>query len=177
MSIDYGRGMTNIDHDTGIRYGVIPSCDCGEWFFETMESDGVDVDYRDWRDDLIEQVQSALHGVLSDYLSKGDIDGEEILDSLQIEYPGNTGDCTRYEYDADGIHLQVHGDGDVFVLKSPCFALCTFCSPCAPGAGYLKSEGSVKAYCLPADWFDGSKVPHDIYSVETGELIAKKSAE
>ena len=62
-------------------------------------------------------------------------------------------------------------DNDVFILKSPFFTLCEYCSPCAPGAGYLTIEGDVKAYCLGHEWFEDNKAPYAVYSVETGEIV------
>lgn len=36
--IDYGRGQTNIDHATGMRYGVLPAHDVGERWYEASEA-------------------------------------------------------------------------------------------------------------------------------------------
>lgn len=92
------------------------------------------------------------------------------------------GDCTRYSYeDKDGTKLQVAGDGDIFVLKSPYFTYAQFCSPCAPGACYLRSPldspvEANKCYCMGLDWFDDDNpCPYPVYSVETGELINPES--
>lgn len=37
--IDYGFGSTNVDHENGIRYGVIPANDLSCWAFEAFEAD------------------------------------------------------------------------------------------------------------------------------------------
>jgi hypothetical protein len=37
--IDYGMNKTNIDHTTGIRYGVINIGDLNEWAYESFEAD------------------------------------------------------------------------------------------------------------------------------------------
>ena len=37
--IDYGRGQTNIDHESGIRYGVIPAGDVCQAWSDASESD------------------------------------------------------------------------------------------------------------------------------------------
>ncbi len=37
--IDYGMGTTNIDRETGIRYGVIPMHDLSEWAHEDFAAD------------------------------------------------------------------------------------------------------------------------------------------
>jgi hypothetical protein len=64
-------------------------------------------------------------------------------------------------------------DGDIFITKSPFYTLCQFCSPCAPGAGYLMNpcEDGIKAYCFGHDWFEDGKAPYPVYSVETNALI------
>ncbi len=100
----------------------------------------------------------------------------EVEQTFCDQYEG-TGDCTRYSYESDGYKLQVAGDGEIFVIASPFFTYAQLCSPCAPGACYLKSplEGpseANKCYCLGADWFDSdSPCPYPIYSVATGEQI------
>lgn len=65
--------------------------------------------------------------------------------------------------------------GDIFIERSPYYTLCQYCSPCAPGAGYIMNQNKqgIKAYCFGPDFFYG-EIPIDIYSVETGKLIAKK---
>ena len=71
-------------------------------------------------------------------------------------------------------------DGDIFILESPYYTLCDFCSPCAPGAGYLTSEGSVKAYCFGHDWFydhpEHPKVaPYTVYRVSDDSIVEPES--
>lgn len=121
--IDYGMGLTNIDRETGIRYGVIPSGDLGEFWHE---------------------------------------DGEQPI-----------GYTMEGEYTA----TQSGGDSDVFVLKSPYYTRAEFCSPCAPGAAYLRSPTTngdgPRAYCLHADCFDrhGEGCPYPIWEVATNRCV------
>lgn len=63
--------------------------------------------------------------------------------------------------------------GDIFITKSPFYTNAQFCSPCAPGAGYLMSPcaDGPKTYCFGHDWYDNGKAPYPVYSVETGKLI------
>jgi hypothetical protein len=69
------------------------------------------------------------------------------------------------------VWLEAGSDGDIFITKSPYYTVCGFCSPCAPGAGYLtdKSEDCA-AFCFGPDWFDGP-VPYLIYRVSDGMLV------
>jgi hypothetical protein len=155
--IDYGMGKVNIDESTGIRYGVISASSLPDWFWETVESAGTDLDYEEAVETLRSEVKSAIRSALSDYSVTADYDAlaQSVLDSIDVDYE-NTGDSTRYFYRSEDGTLEFNttSDGLIFVTKSPVYALCSFCSPCAPGAGDLESAGNVKTYCLPADWFD-----------------------
>jgi len=66
--------------------------------------------------------------------------------------------------------------GDIFITKSPYYTWCQYCSPCAPGAGYLVNwteEGvGAKAYCFDHDWFDSGKAPYPVYRVSDGSFVA-----
>ena len=84
---------------------------------------------------------------------------------------------------------QGHDDSDVFILKSPYYTRAQFCSPCAPGAAYLRNpcEDGPKAYCFAPDWFrpwkddqvtgeyDGERTscPYPVWRVEDDELVFK----
>jgi hypothetical protein len=75
----------------------------------------------------------------------------------------------------DGEYLaeQSSDDPDIFITKSPYYTTCQFCSPCAPGAGYIMNtiEGGIKTYCFGHDWFESGKAPYPVYSVKTNKLI------
>jgi hypothetical protein len=81
-------------------------------------------------------------------------------------------DPSYYSFEHDGYKaFQSYDDPDIFIEKSPYYTFCDFCSPCAPGAGYLTTEGNVKTYCFGHDWFFNSKAPYRVFSVETKEEI------
>ena len=78
--------------------------------------------------------------------------------------------------DDDGYVAEQSGDDtDIFIVKSPYFTYAKFCSPCAPGAGDLRSKATekdgVKIYCFGHDFFEEGKAPYPVYSVETGKLV------
>ena len=181
MGIDYGMGLTNIDQATGIRFGVIPQNDLMPEAVSDIEDGGDDIDFEEHKRSLKASLESAIEAVLAEYnherSNSSEDMAEDIVDSMEW-WDGyeSGGDCTRYEYDADGYKLQTTSDGDVFVKKSLYFTYAPFCSPCAPGAGYLRDgstdEADPKTYCLAADWFsDESPCPYPVYLVETGELV------
>lgn len=167
--IDYGMGSTNVDTETGIRYGVIHANDLASHFWEIVESDGTDLDYEEAMDDIVQELESAIRSALSDYSVNCDFRevAQGVMDSIDVEYESPC-DYTRYYYKDDdkGLILQVASDGDIFVIKSPYYTLCSFCSPCAPGAGSLGSDGSVKTYCLGPEWFDEDRpMPYECHEL------------
>ncbi len=181
MGIDYGMGQTNIDIDTGIRFGVINQNKLDPWGLEDVYQNGEDLDFSDFKEQLKSDLESAIERVLDEYNmercndSKGIAD--DIIDGLQFDnYEGN-GDNPRYLYECDGYKIETCSDGDWFILKSPYYTRCDFCSPCAPGAGYLTSEGDVKTYCLGPEWFEDDKPPYNVFSVADDCLLFSKGSE
>lgn len=171
--IDYGRGQTNIDTDTGIRYGVISSNSLASHAWNEITSDGTDLDYDDAIDNLKSELSAAIKSVLTDYSCSFDSEGiaESIIDDLDLNIE-STGNCTRYQYSQNGLTFNVCSDGDIFVTESPFYALCSFCSPCAPGAGHLATEGSIRTYCLGPDWFDSDHpMPYQCFSVADNSRV------
>lgn len=135
--IDYGFGKTNVDLETGIRYGVIPNHRLA------------------WIEDF-----EPFYGT-----------EEELSEVSEEEFEFFDPVCWILE--AAEYQAQM-GDVDTFIFKSPYYTLAQFCSPCAPGAGYIlnhTSEG-VKAYCFGHDFFAEGVAPYPVYSVETGKLVS-----
>jgi len=182
MGIDYGLGKTNVDTETGIRFGVVPTNDLAGWARETLMNDGDDVDFDAHKKQLKSELESAIQRVLKEYgyhrQNDADALAEAIVDDFEWDGYEGTGDCTRYHYEKDGYKLETCSDGDMFVLKSPFYTNAPFCSPCAPGAEYLRDrgeEGDCKAYCMGHDWFENGVAPYPVYDVTTGELVPAKS--
>jgi hypothetical protein len=173
--IDYGCGRTNIDTETSIRYGVISSHALASHAWDTITNDGTDLDYLDAIDSLTDELSRAIKSVLENYATNYDEKGlaTAIVENLEFDLE-STGDCTRYSYESNGLAFNVCSDGDIFVTKSPFYTLSAFCSPCAPGAGYLGSDGDVKTYCLPPEWFDsGGPMPYKCFKVADGTEAAE----
>lgn len=186
--IDYGMGKVNIDKENGIRYGVISSNDVMPEFWndesepdygaphcpkcgnecETLETktqqteNGVSVETESAPDDY--ETES---GEFPEYVCH---DCEYVFGSESAFGDSPIGfTLDNGEYKA----VQNGDDSDIFIIKSPYYTLCQFCSPCAPGAGYIMNtvENGVKSYCFGHDCFEDNKAPYPVYSVETGELI------
>jgi len=156
MSIDYGNGKTNIDPETGIRFGVISQN-------EILQA---------WADSS-EPVYTYLCPHCSSYLGENpDLDGT--CENCKQEYSssdfeGQEPDC--FVLDDGEYKAQSDSYGDIFITKSPYYTLCDFCSPCAPGAGYLTTPGIIKAYCFHHDFWDNTIARYAVFSVETGNVI------
>lgn len=170
--IDYGMGNTNIDKETGIRYGVIHQhevlqawCDssesdygpptCGECGGSAVQSIDFEDEDPDW------------------YNCRADFHCEDCERSFFSEDAYGDEPLGHYLNDGEYKATQNHDDGDIFVLSSPYYTLCSYCSPCAPGAGYLMDfcEDGIKAYCFGHDWFEGGKAPYPVYSVATNKEV------
>ena len=164
-SIDYGRGVTNINLKTGIRYGVISMNSISGY---------------------------ALDDLVYDYpFSCPNCGNEDLAKSKSTKYDYYCHNCRTwhmeedccgeesigFHYDEDGYKLVDCLDNDIMVIESPFYTFTDFCSPCVPGAGNLNcfDIDGVKTYCLGLDWFDSGdedrKCPYPVYSVETGILI------
>jgi hypothetical protein len=175
--IDYGLGRTNIDTKSGIRFGVLPFHDvCQAW------CDSSEGNYGEPNECTCNECKevfflSTANAANDNPIQWGDtVTCPECGEQMEVELP----DCSEpicHEYEADGYKCsQGQDDCDIFILESPYFTYAQFCSPCAPGACYLRSpldqpNENNKCFCLGHDWFDDGKAPYDVYSVETGMLV------
>ena len=212
--IDYGLGQTNIDKDTGIRYGVIPVhdvtqawCDSSEGYYgdptcpecgskveelvgnrdyvcpdcvrkavNNLERDAivamlmdVSIECRDEEDD------DCLHEALHANIMDGTIDSDDVgVKSLWSDDVWGDEPLSHFLDDGEYKAEQCGDDVDIFIFKSPYYTRAQFCSPCAPGAGYLRSpcENGPKTYCFGPDWFDDYRpCPYPVYRVDNDECI------
>lgn len=132
--IDYSMGMANVNHETGIHYGVIHQGEVIEAWADSSEPVYPDCDCEDF---------------------------------CECE-------AQAFEYDKGGYKVFQSGDDcDIFITESPYYTTCQFCSPCAPGAGYIMNtvKDGVKAYCFGHDWFENGKAPYPVYDVKTGKRV------
>jgi len=153
IGIDYGRGLSNIDKETGIRYGVISSHKVGQGWYEESEPIyyyNCPICGNEWGYECLEVCPSCRNEIDPDEFDMMEVSGFEYVDAQYEIYQGQD-------------------DTDLFIIKSPYYTECMFCSPCAPGAGDITNqvEGGVKAYCLGKDWFySPTEVPYKIFNVK-----------
>ncbi len=167
---DYGMGQTNIDKKTGIRYGVISMhevtqawCDSseGQYGDPTCGSCGNELTEADDTNDI--EVEEEYYCETCETWCNGD----DAYGDEPISFTVDDG-----EYKAE----QSRDDSDIFIIASPYYTRAQFCSPCAPGAGYIMNpcDDGEKTYCFGHDWFDDGKAPYPVYSVDDDTLVEPK---
>ena len=179
QGIDYGLGQTNIDNETGIRFGVIPSHTVGGYWYDESEAEYGKPFCPDCFDEVDETADFSVNGEPVIDCDGNDVEDEYYCLRCEKGVDGNNPDIypespLAFYYTQDGYKcFQGADDPDIFIEKSPYFTYAQFCSPCAPGAVYLENhmEGGVKGYCFGHDWFENGQAPYPVYSVETGELV------
>ena len=158
--IDYGMGQSNRDHKTGIHYGVIHSGHVGQAWYDESE------------DVYVYHCPHCGNGPL-----KRGVDAKRCPDCRKSIDPDRDWDDLEpaaWTYDQHGYRAEQGGDDcDIYVTLSPYYTLCSYCSPCAPGAGYLEgqNENGIKAYCLGHDWFEDGRAPYRVFDVKTGKEV------
>jgi ribosomal protein L37AE/L43A len=178
--IDYSTGIENRDTETGIHYGVINSREvCQSW------ADSSEADYGD------PHCPKCGNGASDSHEPECDSDGYECsgcgdyqCDNCRYLFDGDEafGDMPqRFTLD-DGEYVatQSGDDRDIFVIRSPYYTHAQFCSPCAPGAGYLMNPciDGPKTYCFGPDWFDSDNpCPYPVYSVADDSLVYQPAAD
>lgn len=148
MGIDYGRGIANIDHATGIRYGCVVAHRVG-YLYDEAEPEYPDLECE------------CGHDFGQDYS-----DGDECPEC------GATVDLTFWEpiswnVDSDDIKGYFDDTGDFIILWSKWKVRDNFASPCFPGGVYI-DEGTgddAWAYCPPPDCFEDDDRPDGIVEV------------
>ncbi len=151
--IDYGMGKTNIDKQNGIRFGAINQHELGASWYEGAEADYGKPTCPKCGNEAIEldgRVTQIENGVLVESVIPENMETWEYAEHECSDYA-----CVHCEYvfgsesafgdeplaffiDNEEYKIFQSGDDtDLFIEKSPFFTYAQFCSPCAPGAGYL----------------------------------------
>lgn len=186
--IDYGLGQTNIDKETGIRFGVISQHTVGAAWYEGAEPDYGTPQCPKCNESVVESNTVNTNPEEDDFPKYHDrgckdyvcTNCKHYLDSSNVFPEEPHGWFVK-----DGEYEAVSGfdNTEIFITKSPYFTYASFCSPCAPGAGNLNSAADpdeneeeirnhgVKTYALDRFWFEGGKAPYPVFDVETGERV------
>ena len=148
MAIDYGRGLTNIDPKTKIRYGIISInavmqawCDSSEPYYPCDDCHEGGAKREDCEEDC---------GPSSWYIDDGEYQADTCFDGTEIM-------ITKSPYFTPGI-------------------FCSPCAPGAINLDEACHERHIGhcddiAYCFGHDWFEDGKAPYRVFSVETGKEV------
>ena len=160
--IDYGRGVTNIDIGTGIRFGVISQ--------HSLSADALDNLDSVWPDASCPLCGTAVvEGTGTPWqCPKKECNGSFDHNQVFSEEP------IGLYYDRAGYQITNCLDSDLMVVCSPYYTLAAFCSPCVPGAGNLDQPctDGVRTYCLGPEWFEDDKAPYPVWRVSNNQKIA-----
>lgn len=191
--IDYaGFTQVNRDKTTGIRYGIIPANDVGQAWYDAGEPDYGDPHCPECGNEAKRgksKSKKSGNGVMvwsehpkyrANYKRLRDRGcGDYACDDCKILFDGEDafgGEPCGITFNEDGYSLNEDSSGDLWVFKSPYFTYAQFCSPCAPGACYLRNPldepcESNKCFCLHHDWYENGVAPYPVCSMATGRLI------
>jgi DNA-directed RNA polymerase subunit RPC12/RpoP len=179
--IDYGLGTTNLNAETGIRYGVISQHSINPDCLEDFEDEygdphcpkcGSEVPALTAENDVDEELPQ-YSGGCADYIC---VACGHTLDSQDVFPEERIG----FSYRKDGYKMSECLDSDIFVYASPFYTWAQLCSPCVPGAGNLDNPmesgaGGAKTYCLGHDWFEDG-APYAVFDVKTDKQVFKEVA-
>jgi len=136
MGIDYGRGQTNIDHKTKIRYGVISMhdvfqawCDESELYYPCDSCD-VPEEEREFGCDMCEP--SSFYYEDDEYYAESCLDSDIMIIKSPFYTRGN---------------------------------FCSPCVPGAIDLNSTGMDGDDIAYCFGHDWFEDGKAPYRVFKV------------
>jgi len=169
QGINYDRSnQYNIDKTTNIRYGVIHQndvpfwCELSEPFYHKTEAEKE-----------LEKIES-LEDITEEQELRSKILREQIEEENQFIEPSS------FIIDNSDYQAECVDNVDIFIMKSRFYTYAKFCSPCAPGACYLKDYTPVdevtrdmdKCYCFGLEMFDDTfPCPYPIWEIATDKLI------
>lgn len=163
--IDYGLGQTNVDRETGIRYGVISQHTIGQaWYDDAV------AEYGDPHCPKCGDLAIVIPSHFEQLPNGGGVAVHQDIPEQYAEYETERGSCgdyacekceylfdgdhafpeepIGYSYESDGYKLTDCLDSDIMILKSEFFTYAQYCSPCVPGAGNLDHELVPEAYAV-----------------------------
>lgn len=153
---------SNINAETGVRYGVISAANIDPEIIDMIEVNGDNLSAHAALEQIRIDVNEACN---AGTVTEEDFDSE--VDRRMSEWhEGAEEEIYRFvEYGDDGlIDVEIHtgwlgGAQHLFVIRSPFMCFAAQCSPCVPNAGDLDTrrdddsqEGTVVCYDVPPDW-------------------------
>jgi hypothetical protein len=165
VGIDYSLGMANRDKSNGIHYGVISQNEVLQAWADSSEA------YYGEPEEAA--CPECKHIVRVKGKEWGDPMKCEFCDSdFDLELP-DFADPVSHFIDDEEISAECGESGDIFITKSLYYTRAQFCSPCAPGAGYLMNPcpDGPKTYCFGHDWFEDQQAPYPVFRVSDDSIV------
>jgi len=193
--IDYSLGKSNFDPDNGIHFGCISQNEVLQAWCDSSEPEYIYCcPYCDHEhaESFIQRLGNEVqYSFCRNSKCKHKLTSEDFQEIEPIGFNIDDGEYKAFSDDT----------GDIMIIKSPYYTYAQYCSPCAPGAGYLmnwfkpdyplnkaskedipyswgieynrqaEAAGFPKVYCFGHEWFDNGTAPYPVFSVETGELV------
>ena len=150
---------TNINPDTGVRYGVISTRNIDQDVLDTILQNGTDLSYAEAEEEIRRDVEADVRAGKGILLDDVDMEVQSRMEHYQCEEP-----VVRYVLtdDAGQPTLEVQttwlgGAQLLWVFKSPYRTKARLCSPCVPNAGDLDNldPDGEECYDVPPDWRAG----------------------
>jgi hypothetical protein len=167
LGIDYSLGKANRDLANGIHYGVINQHEVLQFWADNSEPYYGENEYCPECGNELEKKENENDPEIEFYCEncEKELTSEDIFNDFA--------EPISFYIDDNEYSAECGDMGDIFITKSPYYTTCQFCSPCAPGAGYIMNTvtDGIKTYCFPHDFFEDDIAPYPVYSVETGKLV------
>jgi len=156
--------MSNVNTETGVRFGVVSMQNLESWVYDILDSEGTDCTYRDARLDKKRELQAEADGKDFDCDEDRSSWIEEQLDQWGQEYEADEPvvELRRNEGTPEELHVRTTRLGGaqlLWVFRSPHLTTRPLCSPCVPGAvdldgaeGAESTAGCGQGYDVPPDW-------------------------
>ena len=177
--IDYSTGFENRNMETGIHYGVISQNECLQAWADSSEAFYGQASCPECGNNALIEYKDQQYA--EKFTFKKYECHEYICKNCKMVFGSESAhpeEASSYYIDDAEYSAEAGEDGDIFITKSPYYTKCAYCSPCAPGAGYLMDsrEDGIKAYCFGHDFFEDGKAPYKVYSVKTNRTVKAEEA-
>src|SRR5258708_23698701 len=150
----------NINHKTGIRYGVISQHAVSQAWADSAVADYGEPSCPGCGRDLHKEEDGSMYCSRCGSVDRAECYGEEVI---------------GWSYLDDGYELVDCLDSDIMVIDSPFYTFAPLCSPCCANAGNLDDAAHFadfhdeailpRTYCLGHDWFEDGQAPYPVYGI------------
>jgi ribosomal protein L37AE/L43A len=171
LGIDWGNGTTNLDPKTGIRFGVISTNEISSTWFDCVEDVYAPPHCSHCGSQIPQEIKDNVFCCDQDEKNRTCPHCEKVLEEKDFYEEEPIGCC--FIKDGYRAYQDFNGTTDIFIEESPYYTLCGYCSPCAPGAGYImqQEEDGIRAYCFGHDFFEDGKAPYKVFDTKTDKEI------